>query len=214
MGRPPRLSREAICDAAVALLAETGGSDFTLRELGERLGVDATAVYRHFADKDDLLWEVGDRSMAPVTRGFATTNDPADDIRRLCLRLRATLIKSPVVLPIVAAGPTRRPNELLITEVVLGALQRMGLGNESAVVAYHAIIEYTLGSAWLDAPLASQGSQRASTYRQWRKDYGSLDPNEFAATVAAAADLYPASNKVFEAGLAALISGLTASEVD
>jgi uncharacterized membrane-anchored protein len=41
-----------------------------------------------------------------------------------------------------------------------------------------------------------------------------LDPNEFAATVAAAADLYPASNKVFEAGLAALISGLTASEVD
>lgn len=211
MGRPARLSREAICEAALALLAETGGSDFSLRELGDRLEVDATAVYRHFRDKDDLLLEVGDRSMAPVTRGFAVTDDPADDIRRLCRRLRAALIKSPVVLPIVAAGPTRRRNELLITEVVLGALSRMDVDSDDAVVAYHALIEYTLGSAWLDAPLAAKGAQRSTTYRQWRKDYAGLDPHEFTATVAVARQLYPSSNAVFEAGLDALIAGLTNS---
>lgn len=209
MGRPPRLSRDAICDAAFALVVETGGADFTLRDLGNRLGVDATAVYRHFADKDDLLREVGDRSMAPVTRGFTITDDPAEDIRWLCSRLRSALIKSPVSLSIVAAGPTRRRNELLITEVVVGALRRMGLGNSRAVIAYHALIEYTLGSAWLDAPLAAKGARRSATYRAWRRDYASLDPDEFADTVAVADELYPSSDAVFQAGLNALITGLT-----
>ena len=124
MGRPARLSRDAICDAAMELLGQSGAADFTLRSLGRELGVDATAVYRHFEDKDDLLIEVGDRSMAPVTRGFRTTDNAVADIKRLCKRLRATLIENPVVLPIVAAGPTRRNNELRITEILLDALGR------------------------------------------------------------------------------------------
>jgi len=208
MGRPARLSREAICDAAMSLLAESGSADFTLRALGDRLGVDPTAVYRHFSDKEDLLLEVGDRSMDPVTRGFRATDDPVSDIVRLCGRLRSTLIESPVVLPIVAAGPTRRDNELRITEVVLDALDRAGLVTDRAVTAYHAIIEYTLGSAWLDAPLAAASSDRASTYRKWRSDYRNLDPERFPATVSASLSLYPSSNVVFEVGLSALLIGL------
>ena len=48
-----RLNREVICAAALELAAETGSPDVSMRALGDRLGVDATAVYRHFADKDD-----------------------------------------------------------------------------------------------------------------------------------------------------------------
>lgn len=208
MGRPARLSREAICDAAMALLAESGSADFTMRALGDRLGVDPSAVYRHFSDKDDLLLEVGDRSMDPVTRGFLASEDAYSDIIRLCGRLRSTLIESPVVLPIVAAGPTRRDNEIRITEIVLDALNRAGLDTDRAVVAYHAIIEYTLGSAWLDAPLAAASSDRTATYQKWRADYRNLDPQRFPTTVAASSSLYPSSNAVFEAGLSALLTGL------
>ena len=85
----------------------------------------------------------------------------------------------------------------------------MGLGNSRAVIAYHALIEYTLGSAWLDAPLAAKGARRSATYRAWRRDYASLDPDEFADTVAVADELYPSSDAVFQAGLNALITGLT-----
>lgn len=212
MGRPARLSRDAICEAAMDLLSRSDSADFTLRSLGRELGVDATAVYRHFADKDDLLLEVGDRSMAPVTRGFRATNDAVADIKRLCKKLRATLIKNPVVLPIVAAGPTRRDNELRITEIVLDALGRLGLTPKRRVIAYHAIIEYTLGSAWLDAPLSVTLADRETTYRRWRDDYRQLDSGEFPATVSAAKDLYPSSNAVFEAGLDALLAGLTSKD--
>jgi len=192
----------------MALLAESGSADFTMRALGDRLGVDPSAVYRHFSDKDDLLLEVGDRSMDPVTRGFLASQDAYSDIIRLCGRLRSTLIERPVVLPIVAAGPTRRDNELRITEIVLDALNRAGLDTDRAVVAYHAIIEYTLGSAWLDAPLAAASSDRTATYQKWRADYRNLDPQRFPTTVAASSSLYPSSNAVFEAGLSALLTGL------
>ena len=64
-GRPAKLSRDGICQAALELLADTDAATFSMRALGDYLGVDPTAVYRHFSDKDDLLREVGDRALTP-----------------------------------------------------------------------------------------------------------------------------------------------------
>lgn len=201
-----------ICDAAEQLLVTADAASFSLRALGEQLGVDPTAVYRHFADKDDLLREVGDRALTPVVHRFESSADPQSDIERLCTRLRSTLIRNPIGLSITASGPTRRTNELRITEIILDALSRAGLDDDKAVVAYHVIIEYTLGSAWLDAPLAAVGADRSGTYRAWRADYAVLDVNEYPTTTQLARKLYPSSNKVFAAGLAAVISGLVTNQ--
>jgi AcrR family transcriptional regulator len=199
-----------ICDAALAMLTEQPASALSLRDLGEFLGVDPTAVYRHFADKDDLLREVGDRALAPAIRGLQPTDDPREDLTRLCLALRRTLLRSPVALTLTSIGPTRLQHELRITEVMLDALLRTGLGDEDAVVGYHVLIEYTLGSALLDAPLAAQGRARAQTYRQWRSDYATLPSQTYPTAVRLAKRLYPPTDQVFQLGLRTLISGLTA----
>lgn len=211
-GRPARLSRDAICQAALDLLAETDTATFSLRALGDRLGVDPTAIYRHFHDKDELLREVGDRALAPVTRGFVTSKDPREDIRRMCTRLRKTMLRSQVALTLTAYGPTRHVNELRITEVMLDALTRCGLTEEETVIAYHVLIEYTIGSASLDAPLAATGADRRGTYRTWRSDYSALSPEQYPTSVRMAQKLYPSSDVVFTAGLDALIDGLTGDQ--
>lgn len=211
-GRPARLSRDTICQAALDLLADTDAATFSLRALGDRLGVDATAIYRHFHDKDDLLREVGDRALAPVTRGFTTSADARDDIRRMCTRLRKTMLRSQVALTLTAFGPTRRGNELRITEVMLDALSRCGLSEEETVIAYHVLIEYTIGSATLDGPLAAPGADRRGTYRTWRADYAGLPAEQYPTSVRMAQKLYPSSDVVFAAGLDALIDGLTGSQ--
>ncbi len=208
-GRPARLSRDRICDAALSMLTKDPAQSIGLRELGEYLGVDPTAIYRHFSDKDDLLREVGDRALAPAIRGLVPTEDPLADLTQLCLALRKTLLRNPVALNLTSIGPTRHENELRITEVMLDALLRAGLDEHAAVVAYHVLIEYTLGSALLDAPLAAQGSGRARTYRQWRADYSALDSDEYPASVRVARQLYPPSDQVFLIGLRTLITGLT-----
>jgi AcrR family transcriptional regulator len=57
--------RRALLDEALATIRAEGVEGLTLREIGARLGVSRTALYRHFADKRALLTEV-------ATEGFRT----------------------------------------------------------------------------------------------------------------------------------------------
>ena len=55
--------RRALLDEALATIRDEGVEALTLREIGARLGVSRSALYRHFADKRALI-------MAVATEGF------------------------------------------------------------------------------------------------------------------------------------------------
>jgi len=55
--------RRALLDEALATIRDNGVGGLTLREIGARLGVSRSALYRHFADKGALLTAV-------ATEGF------------------------------------------------------------------------------------------------------------------------------------------------
>src|SRR5918993_5889001 len=57
--------RRGLLDEALATIRAEGVEGLTLREIGARLGVSRTALYRHFADKRALLTAV-------ATEGFRT----------------------------------------------------------------------------------------------------------------------------------------------
>jgi AcrR family transcriptional regulator len=57
--------RRGLLDEALATIRAEGVEGLTLREIGARLGVSRTALYRHFADKRALL-------NAVATEGFRT----------------------------------------------------------------------------------------------------------------------------------------------
>ena len=57
--------RRALLDEALATIRAEGVDGLTLREIGARVGVSRTALYRHFADKRALL-------SAVATEGFRT----------------------------------------------------------------------------------------------------------------------------------------------
>src|SRR5512140_3277022 len=55
------MSRQAeILEAARDLFLASGLSGVTMRRVASKVGVSATAIYRHYADKDDLLKAVVD----------------------------------------------------------------------------------------------------------------------------------------------------------
>jgi AcrR family transcriptional regulator len=50
--------RPALIEASLTVIAELGVEQFTLRDVARRVGVAPSAVYRHFADKEELLTSV------------------------------------------------------------------------------------------------------------------------------------------------------------
>ena len=60
--------RRALLDDALATIRAAGVAGLTMREMGARLGVSRTALYRHFADKRALL-------AAVATEGFRTLRE-------------------------------------------------------------------------------------------------------------------------------------------
>jgi len=79
MNMPRSNLPNALRAAARAILDEAGPDVVGLRETACRVGVSATAAYRHFTDKEDLLASVaaeGFRELAAAMETGATRGDP------------------------------------------------------------------------------------------------------------------------------------------
>jgi len=210
MGRPASLSRDRIAEAAASIVADDGADALSARRLGAALGCDPSAVYRHFRTMDELRRVVGDLVLGDVEVDHRQGDDWGESIRRVCVSLRSVLLTRPNLASLVQGAPTRLPNEVRITEAILGALLRGGLAPADAAAAYHALIEFTIGSAVIDADVHTlDDSGPAVTYERWRNDYRALG-GEAPAIAAVAAHLYRGDASArFEHGLAALLAGLT-----
>jgi hypothetical protein len=201
MPRPATLSRERIVEAAVALADAGGAEALTVRSLG---------AARHFADVDELHRAVGDHFLGGVDVAPRHREGWRSAVRRLCVELRRAQLRQPRLAAFVRAAPTRMGNELAITEALLRELGRGGLGPAEGARAYHALIELTVGSATIDAPLAAEDeTSRAVTYRNWRDDYASLPAELHPSIAAVAPHLYRGTaDDRFEHALDLLLDGL------
>lgn len=78
--------------SALAILGETGRTDFTVLEVVERSKTSLRAFYQHFATKDELLLALVEKIMADATLQWRAETDAlssADALRRLIERISA-----------------------------------------------------------------------------------------------------------------------------
>lgn len=212
------LDRGIIIAEGIRVIERHGVDGLTMRRLGAALGVDPTAVYRHFRDKDDLLRAIGDHLHGDVLSdlpGPSASGAGAwrDLIREVCLRLRAAHLARPDLAALIRTGPPRQDNEFAVTETLVGSLARAGLDPAEVALAYHALIELTIGGAAIDAYLAHESEDdRAAAYASWRRAYASLDERRYPASVAVAEHLYRGSADArFRYALDRLLDGISAS---
>lgn len=212
MGRPPTLSRDRIVEAAVGLVERMGAEHLTVRSLGEALGCDPTALYRHFRNVEDLHRAVGDHFLSDVDIAPRPREGWRTAVRRLCIELRAAQLRQPRLAALVHAAPTRLGNELAFTEALFRELRRGGFRAPAAAKAYHSLIELTVGSAAIDAAVAGlPGDERAATYERWRDDYAALEAAEYPALRAVSPQLYRGTaDDRFADALDLMLAGLVA----
>jgi TetR/AcrR family transcriptional regulator, tetracycline repressor protein len=157
------ISREDIIDAAVRIVEAGGYEEMSIRSLAADLGVAPMSLYRHIADKDDLLEEVVDRLLAQVWRPVAGEDDWQAWVTEAAANLRHFLVTQPAALHVYLRHPVVSPSAIERMDAVMGVLRRTGLDEATARSAYGALHTYTIGFSALEASRAQQVSGSGDT---------------------------------------------------
>jgi len=75
-------TRERILSEARDLFLERGLEGFSMRGLADRVGISATAIYRHFEDKDALLATLVDASFSSFSAYLVRAHSGATPLER------------------------------------------------------------------------------------------------------------------------------------
>lgn len=199
-----RLSREVIVDAYLRVVEIDGGRSVSLRRLGKELGVDATAVYRHFRDKDEILSEAADRLLAEVTDDAAPSGEWREQLRTLLLNLRRVYLSHPHALLALQLSPPKLQNGFLNVDRCIGLLREAGLAEDEVPVAYEALETYTIGATVFD------GQSTPESLAAWRRVYGSLPADRFPNLASTAGSLYLDIDQAFCYGLDLMLDAIEA----
>jgi AcrR family transcriptional regulator len=206
-GRPAAgrtLSRDAIAEAAFRLIDREGLAAFSMRRLGQELGVEAMALYNHFEDKEALLTAAAGLLLARVV-----LPDPEGPwqarVRAICVSLRSLALRHPNLFRLAMNRPSTLSVALPLVESGLAAAAEAGLTAAGQASAYHTCFLYTRG------------------FCLWEIDELGRSREIELNAVAAAADQYPrtaAAKKLifapnparqFEAGLDLILRGIEAT---
>src|SRR6201997_2534437 len=76
---------ERFIKTAVAILGETGRTDFTVQEVVARSKTSLRAFYQHFSGKDELLLALFDRTIAQSARTWRAETNGLDSTAALKL---------------------------------------------------------------------------------------------------------------------------------
>jgi AcrR family transcriptional regulator len=102
------LSRDAILEAAVALLDREGLAGLSMRKLGAALGVEAMSLYNHIPSKDALLDGIHERILLSLEQPPAVRSWQSF-VRHQALALHRALITHPHAIPLFATRPASTP---------------------------------------------------------------------------------------------------------
>ena len=87
------LSRERVLQTALGLVDRGGLESLSMRKLGQELGVEAMALYYHFADKDEIVDGVVDLVFGEIDLPAAGI-DWKTAMRRRASALRDVLLRT------------------------------------------------------------------------------------------------------------------------
>lgn len=126
------------------LVDERGLAGFSIRGLGDKLGVKGMAVYYYFPSKTDIMDALVAHLMSQVDLA-PEERDWVVRIRRIHASLRTLILQHPSLLPAVILRPFNTPEAVRISDTVLDVLLSAGFDERHALHAYQALRAFVLG---------------------------------------------------------------------
>lgn len=137
-GRRVPLNRERVLRSAVALADEAGMAGVSMRRLAQELGVVPMALYKHVADKEELV----DGMVDLVVEEFASA-DPAlgwkDGVRQRVLSARQAVIRHAWARQAIESRTRRTPAVLGYMDSLAGMFRAGGFSVDLTHHVMHAL---------------------------------------------------------------------------
>ena len=201
-----RLDRDAILSAAEQILNSDGLDAMTMRRVGADLGVDPTAIYRHFRNKEELVIELADRAFGRVRLPEPGT-DWRDGLRQLGREVRAIYSVHADFAAVLVRQADETPNLERLTECNLRLLAEAGLDPEQAARMQAAVVAIVAGSGLFFATIGEEAMSEPVRAHA-RRMYGALPPEQFPYSVAAAQHLFPDPDDITDLGTEIVIQAI------
>lgn len=200
------LTRERVLREALRVADEGGIGALSMRRLGQLLGVEAMSLYKHVADKEDLLDGIADLVMAEIEPPV-TDPDWRAAIRRSAISAHDALRTHPWAGPVIESRLHPGPARLRYLDAVIGVLRAAGFSLPMVANVFMALDSHIYGFTMQEqnVPFAMEDAPQvvAMLARTIFADY----PHVFAM-----AELAAAGGKSipvdFEFGLDLLLDGL------
>jgi AcrR family transcriptional regulator len=204
------LTTDMLVTESLRLLDEDGIDGFSLPKLGRALGADQTAVYRHFASKDDLILAIADRLIEEAMAGFAMLDCWVDTLAEMARRLRRTYVAHPAAASISAYRTTQRPAELKTVDIVIGAMLAAGFEGAQAALMFRVAGDFALAGAGLEASFLALDERAQQTDRSaWTSAYLAVSAAEHPNIAQIRTHLPEVDDdEIFETLLAMMLEGL------
>ena len=142
-GRRP-LSRDRVLRAAIRLADEGGLGSVSMRKLGQVLRVEAMSLYKHVANKDDILDGIADL----VVGDFQVPSGDVDwkvAVRRCAISAHEVLLRHPWASSLIESRLSVGPARLRYLDAMIGVLSAEGFALPVVVRAIMALDSHTYG---------------------------------------------------------------------
>ena len=166
------LTRELLVRESLRLLDKDGVAGFSLPKLGRALGADPTAIYRHFASKDDLVIAIAEALIEEACAGLEPSECWVDTLSEIARRTRRCYLAHPAAASLTSYRTTQGPAEMRVVDLIIGALHQAGLSGKEAAVVYRAFGDFSLFWSGAEASfLALDAAVQRKDREAWTRAY-------------------------------------------
>jgi AcrR family transcriptional regulator len=202
-----RLDRERILDAVERIVSSEGLATLTMRRIGTELGVDPTAVYRHFRNKQALLNALAERLF--LTEPDLDPEQPWQDrLRALAWHSLGRYRAHPDLGMLLARQNDDIAGLIQIRELTLALLDEAGLDVEQAAMMSHLLENQVVGCGLFFAISDYKRDPGTDDASAMRRAYAMASEREAPHVVAAAPYLFPETDRMFDCATDLLIEAI------
>ncbi len=140
------LQKEQIVLAAVKIADEVGIENLSMRRLGQVLGVEAMALYHHFANKEALIDSMVDSVHAEIKMP-QDSDDWNIAMRRRAVSAVNAIAGHPWAAPLMGSRQNPGPSSMQLIDATVRCLRRAGFSIDMVAHAISALDAYTFGFA-------------------------------------------------------------------